>query len=112
MFKLKAQTIIQSATLELTAAQLDDLRTAAPLIKSLVRDIPATNRIDTKALKAADTVLEFLQAVTSTVSQVGIIQPKRTIKRRKKQTVNPTSPPASATTTTSTSTTGKATPVT
>lgn len=90
-FKLKATTIIESATLDLSAEQLDDFRTAEPLIADLVADARGNSNIEPATMHAADTVLDFLEAVKTTVAQTGIIRPKRKITRRKaKPKANPT----------------------
>lgn len=97
-FSLQAKTIIESATLELDARQLEALAEAAPYLSAVCefyevhrpRDAEdpgdVKGRVDAVAV-ALDPVGELLASIASLVSQVGTIAPKRRVVRRK----NPTS---------------------
>lgn len=81
-FNLQARTVIESATLELNAQQLQDLAGAAPVLQELLDEIMSTDT--SNALKP---VTMLLNSIASLVNQTGVIKPKRTIKRKK---ANPT----------------------
>ena len=87
-FKLQAQTVIKSATLELTARQLEDLAEAAEPLQQVCGAFGDPSSPEpAPEVKALEPVVQFVGSVASLVSQTGTIRPKRTIKRRKK---NPT----------------------
>lgn len=98
-FNLEAKTIIESATLELDARQLEDLANAAPHLQEVCEfydsrtvEIQDAEFGDTtgrsEASVALDPVMELLSSIASLVDQAGTIAPKRRKVVRRK---NPTS---------------------
>ena len=98
-FNLAAKTIIESATLELDARQLEDLANAAPHLQEVCEFYDLNKNLApdeefgdvegrTVASVALDPVMELLSSVASLVDQVGTIAPKRRKAVRRK---NPTS---------------------
>ena len=92
-FQLQAKTVIASATLDLSAVQLEQFAAAAPQLQEVCEGYiekevgyasgDVTERPE--AVVALDPVMEFLSAVASLVDQTGTIRPKRKIARRKKK---------------------------
>lgn len=97
-FNLQARTIIESATLDLNAKQLQDLAGALPHLKTVFAEYEDVFRGKLKpgeepiglaeALSALEPVMMLLASIASLVEQTGVVKPKRQLKRRKK--ANPT----------------------
>jgi len=91
-FELQAKTIIQSASLDLSAQQLLHLSQALPYVvearEMFMRRLEDTTGPDPGA-EALTPVQDLLQAIDSLVQQAGTIKPKRTMRRRK-SAANPT----------------------
>ena len=90
-FKLQAQTVIKSATLELTAKQLEELAEASPIVESI---ITAQQLKSPETDETLEPVVELLSSIASLVGQTGTIRPKRRSPQRKKR--NPTGGKSSA----------------
>lgn len=97
-FNLQARTIIESATLDLNAKQLQELADAAPYLQEVCAEYedlfpelkPGEQPHDlAEALSAIEPVMMLLASIASLVDQTGVLKPKRQIKRRKKP-ANPT----------------------
>jgi len=85
-FNLEAQTVIESATLELSADELVKLGDAAPHLQAVCKAYaPDLMHPDGRPeeIKALDIVMAFLSSCASMVDQVGVIKPKRIVRRRK-----------------------------
>jgi len=89
-FDIQARTIIESAALELSAAQLEELAAAAPYFKAAISHLenasPGTK--DREAAAALEPVLYLLESIASLVEQAGTIKSK--VIRRATPKANPT----------------------
>lgn len=84
-FNLVAKSVIESATLDLSAGQLAELAEAAPALRTVCEAFAGESGDMTQRppeLAALDSVERFLAAVESLVHQVGVIQPKRVMTKR------------------------------
>ncbi len=91
-FKLEGITVIQGATLELSAKQLGELADAAKPLRDVCERYairPGSEVVDPgsrpEEIAALDVVSEFLEACESMMSQAGVVRPKRRMTRRKKK---------------------------
>lgn len=88
-FKLEAQTVITSATLELSAKALVELGDAAVHLQAVCEAYMAGEETlnpgeRPEAVQALDVVMSFLNACASLADQTGVIKPKRVMPPRKK----------------------------
>ena len=91
-FKLEGITVIQGATLELSAKQLGELADAAAPLREVCEKYGSLgaegvewdpgNRPE--ELQALDVVAEFLDSCESMMNQAGVVRPKRRSPKRKK----------------------------
>jgi hypothetical protein len=97
-FSLQARTIIESASLDLDARQLEALATAAPSLEEVIGFYEMTKPLEEGeelgdvqgrpiAVVALDPVADLLRSIESLVDQTGTIAPKRRSPKRRK---NPT----------------------
>lgn len=89
-FNIQAKTIIESASLELDANQLEALADAAPHLRAVVSDLEESPQAaDHELAKGVLPILYLAESIASLVDQAGTIKSK--VIRRPKPKGNPTS---------------------